>query len=108
MPYLEREQLRHSSPYLFHFEDVTAIRNLRTTTPSLSKDELERLNQSIDALLEMAFKDEMDLRLRHMKMVMIRGMTLTPKWVDFELEEHGTIKFLKRNRVYLLCEISNS
>ncbi|MFY9967220.1 MAG: adenylate/guanylate cyclase domain-containing protein [Nitrososphaeraceae archaeon] len=77
------------------------------TTPSLSKDELERLNQSIDALLEMAFKDDMDLRLRHMKMVMIRGMTLTPKWVDFELEEHGTIKFLKKETEFT-CYVCKS
>jgi hypothetical protein len=77
------------------------------TTPSLSKDELERLNQSIDALLEMAFKDDIDLRLRHMKMVMIRGMTLTPKWVDFELEEDGTIKFLKKESEFT-CYVCKS
>jgi archaellum biogenesis ATPase FlaH len=77
------------------------------TIPSLSKDELERLNQSIDALLEMAFKDDMDLRLRHMKMVMIRGMTLTPKWVDFELEEDGTIKFLKKESEFT-CYVCKS
>ena len=77
------------------------------TTPSLSKDELERLNQSIDALLEMTFKDDIDLRLRHMKMVMIRGMTLTPKWVDFELEEDGTIKFLKKESEFT-CYVCKS
>jgi hypothetical protein len=42
-----------------------------------------------------------------MKMVMIRGMTLTPKWIDFELEEDGTIKFLKKESEFT-CYVCKS
>jgi len=77
------------------------------TTPSLSKDELDVLNQSFDALLEMAYKDDIDLQLRNMKMVMIRGMAITPRWVDFELEEDGTIKVLKKGSEFT-CYVCKS
>lgn len=77
------------------------------TTPSLSNDELERLNQSIDAQLEMAFKEDLDSRLRNMKMILIKGVTVNSKWVDFELHEDGTIKFLKKDSEFT-CYVCKS
>ena len=85
-----------------HLSGICAL-----TTPSLNKDELDRLNQSFDALLEMAFKEDQDSRLRTMKLVLIRGVAINPKLVDFELEEDGTIKFLKKDSEFT-CYVCKS
>ena len=44
------------------------------TVPSIDKEQYERLSLSFDAILEMAFKEEIESRLRAMKMTLIRGV----------------------------------
>jgi KaiC/GvpD/RAD55 family RecA-like ATPase len=66
------------------------------TLPSLDMDQYERLNRSFDAILEMAFKEEMESRIRAMRMLLICGVVLNPKWIDFELASDGTVKFLQK------------
>ena len=65
------------------------------TVPSLDQEQFERLSLSFDAILEMAFKEEIESRLRAMKMTSIRGIELTPKWVNFEITQEGYIRFLQ-------------
>jgi archaellum biogenesis ATPase FlaH len=66
------------------------------TVPSLGGEELERIKQSSDVFLEMDFKD-MDSGLRVMRAISIRGLSLTPKWVDFEIKhDDGRITFLRK------------
>jgi KaiC/GvpD/RAD55 family RecA-like ATPase len=84
---------------------LSGICNL--TVPSLDQAEFERLSLSFDAILEMAFKEEMESRLRAMKMTLIRGVVLTPKWVDFEITQEGSIKFLQKSSGFI-CYVCKS
>jgi KaiC/GvpD/RAD55 family RecA-like ATPase len=77
------------------------------TIPSLDQEQFERLSLSFDAILEMAFKEEIESRLRAMKMILIRGVVLTPKWVDFEITEEGLVRFLKKGSDFI-CYVCKS
>jgi len=77
------------------------------TIPSLDEEQFERLGLSFDAILEMAFKEEMESRLRAMKMTLIRGVVLTPKWVDFEITKEGLIRFLQKGSDFI-CYVCKS
>jgi KaiC/GvpD/RAD55 family RecA-like ATPase len=84
---------------------LSGICNL--TVPSLDQAEFERLSLSFDAVLEMAFKEEMESRLRAMKMSLIRGVVLTPKWVDFEITQEGSVRFLQKSSGFV-CYVCKS
>ncbi|MGB7632772.1 MAG: ATPase domain-containing protein [Nitrososphaeraceae archaeon] len=77
------------------------------TVPSIDKEQYERLSLSFDAILEMAFKEEIESRLRAMKMTLIRGVVLTPKWVDFEITQDGFIRFLQKGSDFI-CYVCKS
>jgi archaellum biogenesis ATPase FlaH/class 3 adenylate cyclase len=77
------------------------------TVPSLDEDQIDRLNRSFDAILEMAFKEEIESRLRAMRMKSIRGVVLTPKWIDYELNQDGRIKFLQKDSDFV-CYVCKS
>jgi archaellum biogenesis ATPase FlaH len=77
------------------------------TVPSLDKDQLERLSLSFDAILEMAFKEEMESRLRAIRMSLIKGLVLTPKWIDFEVTPEGSVKFLQKESDFV-CYVCKS
>lgn len=84
---------------------LSGICNL--TVPSLDHEQFERLSLSFDAILEMAFKEEIESRLRAMKMTLIRGVVLTPKWVDFEITQEGSIRFLQKGSDFI-CYVCKS
>jgi KaiC/GvpD/RAD55 family RecA-like ATPase len=77
------------------------------TVPSIDMEQYERLSLSFDAILEMAFKEEIESRLRAMKMTLIRGVVLTPKWVDFEITQDGFIRFLQKGSEFI-CYVCKS
>src|SRR5919106_1898871 len=77
------------------------------TVPSLEQGEFERLSLSFDAVLEMAFKEEIESRLRAMKMSLIKGVVLTPKWVDFEITQEGWVRFLQKGSDFI-CYVCKS
>lgn len=86
-------------------QTLSGICNL--TIPSLDQEQFERLSLSFDAILEMAFKDEIDSRLRAIKMTLIRGVVFTPKWVDFEITHDGLIRFLQKGSDFI-CYVCKS
>jgi KaiC/GvpD/RAD55 family RecA-like ATPase len=77
------------------------------TVPSLDQGDFERLSLSFDGILEMAFKEEIESRLRAMKMSLIKGVVLTPKWVDFEITHEGWVRFLKKGSDFI-CYVCKS
>lgn len=77
------------------------------TIPSLDQDQVDRLSLSFDAVMEMAFKEEIESPLRAMKMTLIRGIVLTPKWVDFEVTHEGLIRFLQKSYDFI-CYVCKS
>jgi KaiC/GvpD/RAD55 family RecA-like ATPase len=77
------------------------------TVPSLDKVQFDSLNRSFDAILEMAFKEELESRLRAMRMTLIRGVVLTPKWIDYEITQDGNVKFLQRDSDFV-CYVCKS
>ena len=77
------------------------------TVPSLDKEQFERLSLSFDAVLEMAFKEEIESRLRAMKMTLIKGVVLIPKWVDFEITQEGRVRFLQKGSDFI-CYVCKS
>ena len=84
---------------------LSGISNL--TIPSLDPEHFERLSVSFDAILEMAFKEEIESRKRAMKMTMVRGVVVTPKWVDFEISQQGLIRILKKGSDFI-CYVCKS
>ncbi|HZD36681.1 MAG TPA: ATPase domain-containing protein [Nitrososphaeraceae archaeon] len=84
---------------------LSGICNL--TIPSLGQEQFDRLSLSFDAILEMVFKDEIESRLRAMKMTLIKGVVFTPKWVDFEIAHDGSIRFLQKGSDFI-CYVCKS
>jgi archaellum biogenesis ATPase FlaH len=77
------------------------------TVPSFDEAQLASLNRSFDAFLEMAFKEEIESRLRAMRMTLIKGTVLTPKWIDYEVTPDGSVKFLQRDSDFV-CYVCKS
>ena len=91
--------------FMSKIQQISGICSL--TVPSLDQEQVERLSLSFDAVMEMAFKEEMESRLRAMKMTLIRGIVLTPKWVDFEVTQEGLIRFLQKSSDFI-CYVCKS